>query len=112
MSTGLARSFAMRAEARRQLRGPRVHPVDRFTAAHAALGFTLGIWGTPWWVALLSTLGFELIEDGLKRVTPGLFPVGAPDPWLNSFFDSAAWMAGWGLAQAFPQEPKAPIWRG
>jgi hypothetical protein len=74
------------------------------------LGFVLGLWGMPWYLALGTTLAFELVEDGLKRVAPGVFPVGKPDTWANSLTDSAAWMAGWGLAQALPPEP-ARIWQ-
>jgi hypothetical protein len=88
-----------------------VEPVDRYTAAHGALGFVLGVWGAPWWVALGSTLLFELCEDALKRAAPSLFPVAAPDTWANSILDSAAWMAGWGVGRALPDPKPARMWR-
>jgi hypothetical protein len=90
--------------------GGEVQPLDRYTIAHGALGFVLGLWGAPWWAALGATLAFELVEDSLKRAAPSLFPVGLPDTWANSLLDSAAWMAGWGLAQAVPPEP-ARMWQ-
>lgn len=108
----VSRTYALRRRARAgRLGQSKVQPVDRFTAAHAALGFSLGLWGAPWWVALLSTLGFELVEDGLKRIAPGVFPVGDPDTWSNSILDSAAWMAGWGIGRAIPNPDVPDIWK-
>jgi hypothetical protein len=88
-----------------------VPPVDRYTVAHGMLGYVLGIWGAPWWVALGSTLAFEFIENSIKKVAPRLFPVGTPDTWTNSLLDSGAWMTGWAVARALPlKEERAPIW--
>lgn len=93
---------------------PNVDPVDKFTLGHAAFGFMLGLWGAPWWAALVGTLGFELIENFvLKPAIPQIFPVGRPDTFANSTCDSLAWMSGWGAARLmFRDESEyAPIWR-
>lgn len=91
-----------------------VPPLDRFTVGHGMIGFCLGLWGVPWWVALTSTLAFELIENfALKPHVPRIFPVGTPDTFANAAFDVTAWMGGWAMARAmFPAEhERAPIWR-
>lgn len=91
-----------------------VEPVDRFTIGHGMIGFCLGLWGVPWWVALTSTIGFELIENFvLKPNLPRIFPVGTRDTLANSTFDSIAWMGGWAAARGIfhAEADRAPVWR-
>lgn len=85
-------------------------PVDRYTVAHGMLGYVFGLWGAPWYVALGTSLLFEFVEDGLKRVAPSVFPDATPDTWANSLLDTTAWMAGWGVAQAVGPDP-AKMWK-
>ena len=87
-----------------------VAPVDRFTLGHGAMGLMLGLWGMPWYWALISGIGFEVAEIGLKRIAPGVFPVGTQDTWANATFDTGAWMAGWAAGKAIPGEG-ARMWR-
>jgi hypothetical protein len=92
---------------------PRVPPIDRFTIGHGMVGFLLGLWGVPWWVALTSSVTFEIVENFiLKPYVPQIFPVGIPDTFANSAFDVTAWMGGWAVARgAFPApHERAPIW--
>lgn len=85
--------------------------VDRYTVAHFMIGFVLGVWGVPRGIALRLSLAFELIEDGLKKLFPGLFPVGLPDTPANSFNDTRAWIKGWEYARKkFPGE-EARMWK-
>lgn len=76
------------------------------------VGYCLGLWGMPWWLALTSTIGFELLENFvLKPGLPTLFPAGKRDSLANSTADAGAWMAGWALATAMFPADHAPIWR-
>lgn len=86
--------------------GDPVPYVDRFTVGHGMVGFLLGMARLPWWAALLGAVGWELVENPLKRAAPRLFPVGIPDTIENSGIDVAAWMAGWALAQTLPTEKR------
>lgn len=86
-------------------------PVDRYTVGHAMLGYLLGLWGAPWWIALGVSVGFEAIENPLKRRVPGLFPEGSQDTLADSSADVAAWMAGYGLAKVLYRDKVPAIWR-
>lgn len=91
---------------------PNIYPVDRFTPGHAAMGFMLGLWGMPWYLAFGSSVTFELLENFvLKPAFPRIFPVGKTDAFVNASFDTVAWMTGWGLGKAIPG-PEAPVWGG
>ncbi len=91
---------------------PNIDPVDRFTVGHAAFGVMLGLWGMPWYMALGSSVTFELVENFiLKPSFPKLFPVGKRDSLVNATFYTAAWMAGWGLGKAIPGQG-ADFWPG
>lgn len=68
------------------------------------IGFLLGIGRVPWWAALGLAVGWELVENPLKRAAPQLFPVGIPDTIENASLDVAAWMAGYGVAKMIPPE--------
>ncbi len=95
-------------------RRPNVDAFDRYTLGHSAVGVMFGLWGAPWFVALGTSVVFEVLENCLLKPTlPGLFPVGRRDTLANSTVDTLAWMAGWGVGRAIPH-PKneiPAIWR-
>jgi hypothetical protein len=90
---------------------PEVPTVDRYTIGHGMIGFLFGLASVPWWLTLTVAVGWEIIENPLKRAVPRIFPVGLPDTLANASVDVAAWMAGYGLARALPPGPVPPIWR-
>lgn len=73
--------------------------LDRFTSAHAGVGITMAAFGIPWWATLLSTIGWELIENKLKDARPDLFPYSSHDSFENSVADSTAVMLGFWVAR-------------
>jgi hypothetical protein len=81
-----------------------IRPVDRYTIGHGMIGFLLGLGRVPWWAALGIAVGWELIENPLKRAMPEWFPVGVPDTIENASIDVAAWMAGYGAARLIPRD--------
>ncbi len=85
--------------------GYNVDPVDRYTIGHFSVGTLLGLMRVPWWGAIAFAVGWELIEDPLKDLVPGIFPHASHDAFVNSFLDAAAMMAGWGAMQLLPPEP-------
>lgn len=85
-----------------------IRPVDRYTIGHFMVGFLGGLRGVPWYWALAGAVGWELIENPLKKAIPEVFPVAVPDTIENASLDVAAWMAGWGAAQLLPPEKKLP----
>jgi hypothetical protein len=85
-------------------------PVDRYTAGHFAVGFSLGLARFPWWAALLTTIAWELSENTLKRYVPRAFPAPTQDTLANSALDSVAFMAGWAATKLFGPVP-TPITR-
>ena len=80
--------------------------INQYTIGHVASGTILGLARVPWWVALLSSVAFELAEKPLKRHIPEIFPDPRQDAVLNSVFDTVAVMVGWGLIQLFPNPYK------
>jgi hypothetical protein len=69
--------------------------VDRFTIAHGAVGFTLGAARVPLPYAIAIAIGWELVENPLKRNFPGLFPSKTQDSLQNATGDALAMVAGW-----------------
>lgn len=80
--------------------GINTDPVDRYTSSHAGIGATLAWLGAPAWMALLVSVGWELIENDLKDELPGMFPYASHDSLANSISDTLAVLAGWRLARA------------
>lgn len=89
-----------------------VEPADRFTIGHGMIGFLTGLASMPWYYTLGIAVGWELIENPLKRAAPQIFPVGKPDTLANATLDVAAWMLGWTMTKALPPGPVPQIWRG
>lgn len=85
-------------------RGEPVPYVDRYTVGHGMIGFLLGLARLPWWAALGAAVGWELIENPIKRAMPEWFPVGISDTAENAALDVAAWMAGYGAARLLPED--------
>ncbi len=77
---------------------------DRFTVGHAAVGVILGLVRVPWWVALGTAVGWEIIERPLKRHVPQMFPHATQDSLPNALVDVAAMVLGWGAMSLFPKK--------
>lgn len=73
------------------------HTIDRFTPAHLAVGFAMGLVRAPWWLAVGSAVGWELVEGAIKDARPDLFYQATTDTPENAVVDAAAWVLGWGL---------------
>lgn len=72
-----------------------VVPIDRYTSAHAGMGALLARGGVPWWGALIASVGWELAENGFKKLAPELFPYSSVDSFANAAMDTAAFMVGY-----------------
>lgn len=72
--------------------------LDRFTFAHAGVGYLFGRLGVDWRSAIAGAVAFEALEDGLKRYAPAVFPHAEPDSKLNALFDVGAFLAGYAWA--------------
>jgi hypothetical protein len=76
--------------------------LDRFTVGHVAAGTLFALGRVPWWAALAMSVGFELIENALKRKSPALFPSRIEDSWAHAAVDVTAVMAGYGAIKLLP----------
>lgn len=79
--------------------------LDRFTAAHFAIGVGYGLAGLPWYAALGLALGWELVEIPLKDHAPQVFPRSSQDTVPNAICDVAAVMAGWAAGRKMRCRP-------
>ena len=79
---------------------PNTRFVDRFSLVHATWGAVAELSGVPAPVGFAAAVGFELVENRLKRAYSGFFPDDAPDGWQNQVGDVAAFGAGYYLARA------------
>lgn len=77
---------------------------DRYTSAHFGVGVVSAIIGAPWWLSLISSVGWEMAENGLKTAMPGAFPYASHDSLANAATDTLAWMAGWGMGRLAMQQ--------
>ena len=80
---------------------------DRFTFAHAAWGAVMERLGAKATTAVGFAIGWELLEDALKKTVPhafpykpNLFPFEAKDSFDNRVGDIIGVMAGWALSRA------------
>lgn len=79
--------------------------VDRYSIGHYAFGLIMGLGRLPWWAALGVSIGYELVEDGIKKLSPTLFPDARPEALNNHFTDIVFNMAGWGtIAAIYPEQ--------
>ena len=84
-------------------------PIDRFTLAHLGWGAAFGAAGAPWWVALLSSVVWDvLLEPPLKDHFPRIFPNATQDTPQRVATDTAAWMLGWGVVTTLRTSPPSP----
>jgi hypothetical protein len=77
------------------------HLVDRWTVGHVGVGTWLGLLRVPWWGALVVAVGWEIIEQPLKRITQT-----PRDTFANAAVDALAVMAGWGAIRALPPQKR------
>jgi hypothetical protein len=75
-------------------------PVDRFTAAHGALGAAAAIFDVPLPAVMVLAIGWELAEKPLKRRFPGRFPNPTPDTAKNAAWDISATVMGYAAARS------------
>jgi hypothetical protein len=76
--------------------------VDRWTLGHLGAGWGLGLVRAPWWVALGIALGWELVENPLKRHVFRSMIGSTQDTFANSVVDVITLMVGWGMMKALP----------
>lgn len=72
-----------------------VAAVDRYTSAHAGIGALMAKLHFPWWAAFAGSVTWELVENGVKRKHPELFPYSSPDTWQNATMDTLAVLVGY-----------------
>ena len=83
-----------------------VAPFDRFTIAHVAIGVILGLNKmTPLGITTFA-VGWEIVEQPLKRKFSGMFPVSSPDSLPNMTVDALSVIAGWGLIRLYDKYKK------
>jgi hypothetical protein len=90
---------------------PRVQraPFDRYSVTHAAVGAVFALSGVrPGW-ALASHIGFEAIEDPLKRATSSVWPDARPDGLANHAGDVASFAVGYSAARALRRVEGGPV---
>lgn len=75
-------------------------PVDRFTLAHAGVGFGYGLLKLPFVATVVLAIGWELLERPLKDRFPAMFPHASQDTAPNALLDSAAVLGGWALGRS------------
>jgi hypothetical protein len=89
------------------------HTIDRYTAAHAGVGFIMGLLRAPWWLAVGTAVGWELVEAPLKNSHPSWFFQPTQDTPANAVVDAAAWVLGWGIAyrltDRYPIQTARPV---
>ena len=74
-------------------------PLDRFTAAHAAMGIAAAAMGVPLPAVLVIAVGWEVLEQPLKRKFPGRFPNPNPDSTKNAVWDINATVIGYAAGE-------------
>ena len=80
--------------------------VDGYTLAHVVAGVALGVGGVGPWIALGTTILWEIVEDPLKKHLPEWFPVETYDTTLNQVGDSVAFMGGWWVGNRARVRPR------
>ena len=68
---------------------------DRWSGAHAFLGGMLNIAGFSAGQALAVSVAWEVLEPGVKKTFPSMFPAQSLDTMANKVGDTASWMGGW-----------------
>lgn len=72
---------------------------DRFSLVHAAWGAVFELSGIPAPLAIGAQVGFEIVENGLKRAYSPIFPDDTPDGWQNQVGDTVSFAAGYYLSR-------------
>lgn len=68
---------------------------DQYSLMHGISGAVLGAKNVDWKIVLLLSIGFEIVEDDLKRAAPGLFPLATIESTQNRVGDLISVLAGW-----------------
>jgi hypothetical protein len=76
---------------------------DRWTLVHLGAGWGFGLVRMPWWAALGAAIGWELVENPLKRHVFRFMVGSTQDTLANSIMDVVVLMAGWGAARMLPE---------
>jgi hypothetical protein len=74
-------------------------PLDRYSFAHAGMGALMGLFRLPWYVTVLTAVGWDLLERPLKEELPELFPNHTQDTPQHVVTDAAAWLIGWAITK-------------
>ena len=78
---------------------------DRFSVVHAAWGAVFQLSGVPAPLAIGAQVGFEIVENGIKRAYAPMFPDDAPDAIQNQIGDVASFTAGYYLTRLAKDQP-------
>lgn len=83
---------------------------DRWTLGHAAAGVVYAWMGLKWPTALVAAVGWELLENPLKRNLPTVFPDSCQDSAPNAVGDILAVVAAYGVTRMllYKEEPWSP----
>ncbi len=74
--------------------------LDRYSIAHAAVGAMFEVSRVSAPLAIGSHVGFELVEDDIKRGARDIWPDSRPDSWENHLGDVGSFTAGYYGARA------------
>ena len=75
---------------------------DQYSVAHAAVGAGFGLVGVGAPLALGAHVGFEAIENELKRRRPDMWPDARMDGWQNQSGDMVSFIVGYSFARTLP----------
>lgn len=73
--------------------------VDRWTGVHFGVGYVLGRLNAPWWVEIMLSVGWEIVEVPLKKRVPAIFPASTIDSPQNKIGDVVAMTLGWAVGK-------------
>ena len=76
-------------------------PFDRFTFAHLGIGMWLGALRMTFPGIVTFAVGWEIVEQPLKKKYSKIFPVASQDTFANAATDALAVIAGWGLVKLY-----------
>ena len=78
--------------------------IDRFTFVHAAAGYLFSRTSITEQEALFLAIGWEILEDKLKRAYPHLFPNPSLDTKQNALTDVGAFMLVFNASRGYDRK--------